>query len=173
MKQDVTLITASGTIESSLSKVGKSGKPYFTMTIDGINYSHFDPELAKLPKGTTLEFRYCVNGVYNNLSDWEILKKPTEEVVSNSPKPTMLPTKSTWEDKNELDRVKFEFEKSKQPLIIRQSCLDRAVQLYCHLFRDDETEEVNIPERQKLICEMAQVFDDWVWEGMDKGEPKQ
>lgn len=35
---------------------------------------------------------------------------------------------NTWDEKNKLDRERFEFEKEKQLLIIRQSCLSSAVE---------------------------------------------
>lgn len=53
----------------------------------------------------------------------------------------------TWADKNALDRERFEFEKSKQQLIIRQSCLSSAVGL-----AKNHTEALAI----------ADVFVDWV-----------
>lgn len=58
---------------------------------------------------------------------------------------------STWAGKNELDRERFEHDKTKQPLIIRQSCLSSATTLAAAMGLDsDET------------LKIAQKFVDWV-----------
>lgn len=52
-----------------------------------------------------------------------------EAVATPASKTTPAAKAGSWEEKNALDRERFEFEKTKQILIIRQSCLSSAVAL--------------------------------------------
>lgn len=61
---------------------------------------------------------------------------------------------STWDEKNKLDRDRFEFDKEKQALIIRQSCLSSAVDLM-----KDHGKQPDV----QAVLEVAKQFEVWVW----------
>lgn len=65
--------------------------------------------------------------------------------------PSPAPRTNTWAEKNVLDKERFEFDKSKQQLIIRQSCLSSAVTLAAAMGEGKET-----------ALGMAQEFVNWV-----------
>jgi len=60
----------------------------------------------------------------------------------------------TWDQKNQLDRERFEFEKDKQALIIRQSCLAAAVAL-CK----DQGKKPTVED----VLETSARFENYVW----------
>lgn len=60
----------------------------------------------------------------------------------------------TWDAKNQLDRERFDFEKDKQALIIRQSCLSNAV-----LFCKDQGKKPTVAE----VLEISAQFENYVW----------
>lgn len=65
-----------------------------------------------------------------------------------------------WADKTALDRERFEFEKTKQPLIVRQSSLSSAVAFHAG---GKATKEV--------VTETAQYFFDWAMGNDDADVP--
>jgi len=62
-----------------------------------------------------------------------------EATATPASKSTPSAKAGSWDEKNALDREKFEFDKTKQTLIIRQSCLSSAVALAVSkdLYSDD------------------------------------
>jgi len=68
---------------------------------------------------------------------------------------------TNWAEKNVLDRERFEFDKAKQPLIVRQSSVSSAVE-YFKLHGNAPT-----PEQ---VIEVAKVFEEYVY---SQGDMKQ
>jgi hypothetical protein len=60
-----------------------------------------------------------------------------------------------WGAKNALDRERFEFDKEKQGLIVRQSCLGYAVETLGHGAKLQE------------VIALATKYEQWVWEAND------
>jgi hypothetical protein len=95
-----------------------------------------------------------VNGYWN----WtEVHRDDGEAPVEVAKAPAQATTGvkvNTYEDKNKLDRERFEFDKEKQKLIIRQSCLASAVDL-CkdHGKQPDPAQVIGI----------AAEFENYVW----------
>lgn len=75
---------------------------------------------------------------------------PVPEATATPPSRSTPGAKAgSWEEKNALDREKFDFDKEKQTLIIRQSCLSSAVAL--------------VPKGDpKAVLEVAEQFEKWV-----------
>ena len=67
---------------------------------------------------------------------------------------------SDWAAKNALDRERFEFDKLKQDLIIRQSCVSSAVAL---------VHDKGASEEDVLF--VASIFEDYVWHGFQVVKP--
>lgn len=69
----------------------------------------------------------------NNFWNWTEVHRddgPAPEATATPVSKVVAGTKAgSWDEKNALDREKFEFDKTKQTLIIRQSCLSSAVAL--------------------------------------------
>lgn len=61
---------------------------------------------------------------------------------------------NTWAEKNELDKERFQFEKDKQPVIVRQSCIGYAVAL-CK----DQGKKPTVQE----VLDIAKQFEVFVW----------
>lgn len=79
-----------------------------------------------------------------------------DDGVAPTPVETPVAAKgvNTYAEKNALDRERFEFDKEKQALIIRQSCLSSAVDL----MKDHGKQ----PDVQKVL-DVAKQFELWVW----------
>jgi hypothetical protein len=103
------------------------------------------------------------NGKFWN---WESITESDETEFSDKPK-THGYTKATeskggtdWAAKNKLDADRFEFEKEKQGLIIRQSCIGYAIQFYAG----------KSPSYNEVI-NMAAQFEDNVLDGFSVPAP--
>ena len=74
---------------------------------------------------------------------------------SPAPDPVETPKKvGTWDEKNKLDKERFDFDKTKQHLIIRQSCLSSAVELLKDHGKQPDVE---------TVLNVAKQFETWVW----------
>lgn len=94
----------------------------------------------------------------NNFWNWTDIKKDDGSSTHEPEAPKIgggYPVKSTntYAEKNELDRERFAFDKLKQPLIVRQSCLSSAVDL-C---KDHGSQ----PDTAKVLAVAQEMFD-WV-----------
>jgi len=65
-----------------------------------------------------------------------------------------------WAAKNKLDADKFEFDKTKQDLIIRQSCIGYAIQA------------IGPGAKSYAYLELARLFETNVWQGFEVVEPE-
>lgn len=75
---------------------------------------------------------FSIDRAKNEAGYWQwtgIARQDSPPPVSSEAPSAPQGKQSTWAGKNELDRERFEFEKAKQQLIIRQSCLSSAVTL--------------------------------------------
>lgn len=91
----------------------------------------------------------------NNFWNWTEVHRddgPVPEAVETPASKTTPAAKAgSWEEKNALDREKFDFDKAKQTLIIRQSCLSTAVD-----FLKDKKVDYD------QVIKTAENFEQWV-----------
>lgn len=96
--------------------------------------------------------------------DWIAIKtKEAVEVVQAAVARAKTPTTvraekgekvaGTWDEKNKLDRERFEFDKTKQGLIIRQSCLSTAVSMLA---------VKGMPIKPEEVVKVATYFENYV-----------
>lgn len=89
----------------------------------------------------------------------EIAKIAELEEIQSTTKNHAAPAGNTYAEKNALDKERFEFEKTKQPLIIRQSCIGYAV-AYMAAFNKGTT------WTPTQVLEVAIEFEDYVKRGV-------
>lgn len=82
---------------------------------------------------------------------WKELARDDGEVPAAVETPKKM---GTWDEKNKLDKERFDFDKQKQHLIIRQSCLASAVELV-----KDHGKQPDV----QAVLEVAKQFETWVW----------
>jgi hypothetical protein len=117
-------------------------------------------------------YKRLVEAKTNDLFSIDLEKKPGKDGKSywtwtdihrddgTAPAPVETPVATTaakggtWDEKNKLDRERFDFEKDKQALIIRQSCLSNAV-----LFVKDQGKKPTVAE----VLELSAQFENYVW----------
>lgn len=73
--------------------------------------------------------------------------------------PAVAPQKNTYAENNEINRQRLEFDREKQALIIRQSCLAAAV-----AFHKDQGKKPTVDD----VISLSKTFEDYVWnKGID------
>ena len=155
-----------GTSEEYVSK--GEGKGYNKLTVTYKNLATSPPkvevknlmdfanqEVYDKLKGTAKDTVLSVTSEkINNFWNWTEVHRddgPAPEAVATpSSKSTPAAKAGSWEEKNALDREKFDFDKEKQTLIIRQSCLSSAVAL------------VEKPTGADVVLQLAEQFEKWV-----------
>lgn len=86
---------------------------------------------------------------------WTEVARSTDPIPeTETPKVAVAGKVNTYDEKNKLDRERFEFDKTKQELIIRQSCLSSAVEL-CK----DHGKQPSVDQ----VITVAMQFETWVW----------
>ena len=131
---------------------------------DGIQYSTFDATLGRaindLADGTLVE----MDVEKNDKGFWAIMSVPMiqldeskEDVPTRDPEGVagegqVRTSADYWNEKFELDKSRFEEEKMRQSLIVRQSCLSTAVAAYA-----------GTTTRPDDITALAAELEKWVW----------
>jgi hypothetical protein len=68
-----------GTIEAIYENEGRSGRTYWVLSIDGQNYSVWDPDLINgLNSGDRIEYRWRKSGNFKNITELERLEATSE-----------------------------------------------------------------------------------------------
>lgn len=124
----------------------------------------FDADQYKLSKeleeGKSYEVSIEKDGDYWK---WTAVKEIEAKVSKNESSPD-VPAKSSssnnpWVERNALDAAKFEFEKYKQILIVRQSQITNAIEFAINSSKDVTKEDV---------AEIADFFVNYVYNGIQK-----